>query len=139
MPARVIGFAVALSVALSVAGACAAQAAKGQAADGATLFKQNCSACHQAAGQGIPRSFPALAGNAFVQGDPKAVAFVLLNGRGGMPSFREDLSNDQIARVLTFVRSAWGNRAPPVTAAIVARAQGGIARRQDSPSVLPYH
>jgi len=139
VPTRVIGFAAALSVALSVAGACAAQPAKGKAADGAMLFKQNCSACHQAAGQGVPRAFPALAGNTFVQGDPKAVAFVLLNGRGGMPNFREDLSNEQIAAVLTYVRSAWGNRAAPVAVATVVAAQRGTAGRQDAPSVLPYH
>lgn len=116
-----------------------ASAVLAQPVDGAMLFKQNCSACHQPAGQGIPGAFPALAGNAFVQGDPAAVAHVLLNGRGGMPNFREDLSNEQIAAVLTYVRSAWGNHAPPVAVAIVAGAQGGKAGPQDAASVLPYH
>lgn len=107
--------------------------------DGAALFKQNCSACHQPQGQGVPGAFPALAGDAFVQGDPKAVAHVLLNGRGGMPNFREDLTNEQIAAVLSYVRSAWGNHAPPLDAATVAAAEGGKdASHQDS-SVLPYH
>ena len=119
-----------------VGGAAAAQTPPD---NGAALFKQNCSACHQPSGQGIPGAFPALAGNAFVQGDPKAVAHVLLNGRGGMPNFREDLTNEQIAAVLTYVRQAWGNHAPPVDVAAVASAQGGKALAQDAPSVLPYH
>lgn len=139
MPVKALASATALFIALVLAGGSQAQPAKKAAADGPSLFKQNCSACHQAAGQGVRGAFPALAGNAFVQGNPRAVAFVLLNGRGGMPNFREDLSNEQIAAVLTFVRSAWGNRAPPVTAAIVASAQGGVARPRDAPSVLPYH
>lgn len=113
-------------------------ASSASAADGATLFKQNCSACHQAEGQGIPGAFPALAGNKFVQGEPKAVAAVLLNGRGGMPNFREDLSNEDVAAVLTYVRTAWGNSAPPLDAATVAASQGGDKATQ-APSVLPFH
>ena len=133
MSLRILAAALGL---MSLAGAAAAQA---PADEGATLFKQNCSACHQPLGQGIPGAFPALAGNAFVQGDPKAVAHVLLNGRGGMPNFREDLTNEQIAAVLTYVRQAWGNHAPPVEVSAVTSAQGGKAVGQDAPSVLPYH
>jgi hypothetical protein len=49
------------------------------------------------------------------------------------------MTNDQIAAVLSFVRSSWGNYAPPLDAATVASAQGGKdASHQDS-SVLPYH
>ena len=107
--------------------------------DGAALFKQNCAACHQPQGQGVAGAFPALSASAFVQGDPKALAYVLLNGRGGMPNFREDMTNAQIAAVLSYVRSSWGNHAPPLDAATVAGAQGGKdAAHQDS-SVLPYH
>ncbi len=123
-----------LSFALAPAGAALAQPL-----DGAAIFKQNCAACHQAQGQGVPGAFPALAGDAFVQGDPKAVAHVLLNGRGGMPNFREDLTNEQIAAVLSYVRSAWGNHAPPLDAATVAAAQGGKDVAHQDGSVLPYH
>ena len=74
-----------------------------------------------------------------MQGPPQAVAQVLLNGRGGMPNFREDLTNEQIAAVLSYVRASWGNHAPPLDAATVAAAQGGKhAAHQDS-SVLPGH
>jgi cytochrome c6 len=128
---------------LATAGLVAAWASAGgvlaQPADGAMLFKQNCSACHQAQGQGVKGAFPALAGDPFVQGDPKAVAYVLLNGRGGMPNFREDLTNEQIAAVLSFVRSSWGNHAPPLTAETVASAQGAAGRSGAAPDVLPYH
>ena len=93
--------------------------------DGAKLFAQNCSACHQLTGKGVPGAFPALAGDQFAQGSPKAVSTLLLNGRGGMPSFRNDLSNQQIASILTYVRSAWGNHASPIDKATVSAARGG--------------
>jgi len=93
--------------------------------DGETMFTQNCSACHQVTGKGIPGAFPALAGDAFVAGPPETVAGVVLNGRGGMPTFAKDLTNEEIATILTYVRSAWGNKASPVTPAIVAKVRGG--------------
>ena len=116
-----------------------AGAARAAPPDGAAIFKQNCAACHQGQGQGVPGAFPALAGDAFVQGDPKAVAQVLLNGRGGMPNFREDLTNDQIAAVLSYVRASWGNHAPPLDSATVAAAQGGKGAAHQDSSVLPGH
>ncbi|NIJ06790.1 mono/diheme cytochrome c family protein [Sphingomonas vulcanisoli] len=84
------------------------------APDGASLFANNCSACHQAHGEGIEGAFPKLAGNAFVQGDPKAVAETLLNGRGGMPSFKDQLKDDELSAIISTVRSSWGNTAPPI-------------------------
>ncbi len=90
------------------------------ALDGQTMFAQNCSACHQLTGKGIPGAFPALAGDPFVLGPPRLVAKTVLNGRGGMPKFAGDLSDLEIATILTYVRSAWGNDAPPITAEIVA-------------------
>ena len=93
--------------------------------DGATTFAQNCSACHQLTGKGIPGAFPALAGDPFVQGAPQKVALTLLNGRGGMPSFRNDLSDAQIAAAISYIRSSWGNHAPPIDAAFVGRLRGG--------------
>ncbi|WP_254062781.1 cytochrome c [Caulobacter sp. S45] len=116
-----------------------AEAAHAEPPDGAAIFKQNCAACHQARAQGVPGAFPALAGDAFVNGDPKAVAQVLLNGRGGMPNFREDLTNEQIASVLSYVRTSWGNHASPLSAATVASAQGGKGAAHQDSSVLPGH
>ena len=79
-------------------------------ADGKAVFQKNCAACHQASGKGIPGAFPALAGNAFVQGPAQEPATVLLKGRGGMPDFSASLSDADMAAVLTYVRSSWGNR-----------------------------
>jgi len=90
-----------------------------------SLFIANCSACHQRNGQGIPQAFPALAGDALVQGDPQGVVALLLNGRGGMPAFKAQLDDAQIAAVATYVRSAWGNHADPVPATLVAQARTG--------------
>jgi mono/diheme cytochrome c family protein len=87
-----------------------------QGADGKTLFAKNCAACHQASGKGIPGAFPALAGNAFVQGAPADVATVLLKGRGGMPDFSGNLDDAAIAQVLSYVRASWGNGAAPISA-----------------------
>src|SRR5450830_615311 len=83
----------------------------GGAIDGKSLFLKNCAACHQPTGKGIPGAFPALAGSKFVQGQSNDVAAVLLKGRGGMPDFSDSLSDRDIATVLTFVRSNWGNKA----------------------------
>lgn len=85
-------------------------------ADGKAIFARNCAACHQVTGKGIPGAFPALAGNGFVQGEAGQVAAVLLKGRGGMPDFSPTLSDADIAEVLSFVRSAWGNQGAALNA-----------------------
>ena len=105
------------------------------AEDGQALFAANCAACHQAGGTGIPGAFPALKGNAFVQGDAGKVVATVLTGRGGMPSFAQTLDNAQIAQVLSYVRSAWGNKAEPIAAddveaaRVAAKAQA-VARKE---------
>lgn len=90
-----------------------------QAADGKAVFGKHCAACHQISGAGIPGAFPALKGNPFVQGDADAVIATVLKGRGGMPTFAASVDDDNLARVLTYVRGAWGNQAAPVSAAAV--------------------
>ena len=90
-----------------------------EAMDGKALFLKNCAACHQVSGKGIPGAFPALAGNKFVQGKAADPASVLLKGRGGMPDFSDSLSDRDIATVLSYVRSAWGNQADTLTEAEV--------------------
>ncbi len=100
-------------IALLAAGASAPSRA--QQMDGKALFMKNCAACHQASGKGIPGAFPALAGNKFVQGKGADVAAVLLKGRGGMPDFSGSLSDQEIAAILSFVRSNWGNQATPLS------------------------
>lgn len=106
-----------------------AAAAPALAADppGKALFAANCSACHRLDGMGVKGAFPALAGDPFVTG-PKANPITrVLNGRGGMPTFKAELTDDQIAAILTYVRSSWGNKAGPVSVGDVAaiRNNGG--------------
>jgi mono/diheme cytochrome c family protein len=90
---------------------------------GQVVYQANCAACHQATGQGIKGAFPPLAASAVVKGDAKAVAAVVVNGRGAMPSFGRQLTNSQIAAVLTYIRHSWGNSASMVTPAAVAAAR----------------
>ena len=111
------GFGAALAV-LAVFGTAASAWAADSA--GKTVFQKNCAACHQATGKGIPGAFPALAGSAFVQGPVVEPATVLLKGRGGMPDFSQSLDDGDIAAVLTYARSSWGNQAPGLAAGDVA-------------------
>jgi ubiquinol-cytochrome c reductase cytochrome b subunit len=109
----------------------AAGGGAGNAAAGATVFSANCAGCHGAAGAGVPGAFPPLANNPYVTGDPKAVIHTLnygLNGaikvgsaayNGQMPAWKGNLTDQQIADVITYIRSSWGNKAAGVTAAEV--------------------
>jgi cytochrome c6 len=87
---------------------------------GRELYVKTCSACHQPDGKGIPEAFPALAGNALVQGNPKDFAAVPLTGRGGMPNFSTRLSNASLAQILNYVRNAWGNKGSTISATDIA-------------------
>ena len=117
MNRRSLILATPLAIAIAAAAASNSRAqAQAQDMDGKTLFARNCAACHQASGKGIPGAFPALAGNGFVQGAPADVATVLLKGRGGMPDFSGSLDDGEIAQVLSYVRTSWGNGAAPLSA-----------------------
>ena len=95
--------------------------------DGAKIYASRCLSCHQPNGQGTPGSFPPLAKNPYVTGDPKLVIGTVLNGMHGsvtvdgktynsvMPSWKGHLSNSEIAAVVSYVRGAWGNDGSPVT------------------------
>ncbi|MET0264111.1 MAG: cytochrome c [Duganella sp.] len=104
-----------ISAGLVAAVAMGLPAAAAHADDGKALFLKNCAACHQASGKGIPGAFPALAGNRFVTGDHGQLAEVLLKGRGGMPDFSENINDRDMAAILSYVRSAWGNKADALT------------------------
>jgi mono/diheme cytochrome c family protein len=116
----------------AAATASAAVAQNGAAAnDGGKLYAANCSSCHQPNGQGVQGTFPPLAGNTTVTGDPSVVIHIVkygLNGKvsvkgtdynGMMPAWGQSLSNADIASIITYVRSAWGNTAGAVTQAEV--------------------
>ena len=90
---------------------------------GQSLYNDNCAACHQRSGVGIKGAFPALAGDKVVQSPPTIAAIVLLNGRGGMPAFKSDLTDVQLAAVLTYIRTSWGNKAGAASVADIAAAR----------------
>lgn len=117
--------------AILVAAALTAQAPL-PAPDPFTEFSDNCAACHQPDGKGIEGAFPALAGDRFVLGAAAEPIKVVLDGRAGMPAFRIDLSDAQIAAALTYVRTSWGNKAPPVATADVAALRGNVATPKNS-------
>lgn len=114
------------AVALAAGGAAAAT---GPAGD--QVFTQNCASCHQAKGQGLPGAFPPLAGNPVVTGDPKKLIGIVENGltgqisvnggsfNGAMPAWKGKLSPAEIAAVVTYIRTSWGNHASPVSEAQV--------------------
>lgn len=101
-------------------------------AAGSLAYAEHCQACHRADGRGMPRIYPALAGNSIVFADDASslVQVTLVGGRTphtphdtmafSMPGF-EHLPNAQLAQILTFIRSSWGNRASAVGEADVAR------------------
>ena len=80
------------------------------AAKGQQVFMANCAACHQANGKGVPGAFPALDGSPVVLGPPDAQIAIVLNGKPNtaMASWKQ-LSNTDIAAVITYTRNAWSN------------------------------
>jgi mono/diheme cytochrome c family protein len=101
--------------------------------NGAALYLNNCSACHRTDGTGAMPTFPALRGNTMVTGsNPDSLIQIVLGGSHmpstaaaptplAMPDFGWRLDDKQVADVLSFVRSSWGNRAEAVKADDVAK------------------
>ncbi len=110
----------------------AAAGSAGAAVDGKALFAAQCAACHQATGAGLPGVFPPLDGSEWVQGDARVLANILLHGingeitvkgakyQGAMPSFQQ-LSDDELAAVASYVRSGWSNKAAAMAADLFAQ------------------
>lgn len=108
------------------------------AGPGGQLYERHCSSCHGEQGQGVKGAYPALAGNRAVMMPQTSnlVRTVLEGGYGpstldnprphGMPPFRLVLRDEEVAAVLSYVRNAWGNAAPPVLPLDVLR-DGGTA------------
>lgn len=77
---------------------------------GQEVYAANCVACHQATGKGMPGAFPALDGSPVVNGPRADQVKVVVNGRKGMPSFKQ-LSDTEIAAAITYTRNSWSNKA----------------------------
>ncbi len=78
-------------------------------AEGEKVYIKNCASCHQENGQGIPPSFPAIAGSPIATGAIADHLNRVLNGGQGMPPFGEQLTPVQSAAVITYQRNAFGN------------------------------
>jgi len=104
-------------------------------ARGEKLYEDRCADCHQRGGEGVPRIYPPLANNeSIVMRYPINAIRVVVNGGFppstqdnprpyGMPPFGQDLSDEDIAAVVSYVRQSWGNRAPAVSPAEIAGAR----------------
>jgi cytochrome c oxidase subunit 2 len=75
---------------------------------GEKVYASNCAVCHQPNGKGAG-AFPALDGSKVVNGPKAGQMHILLEGRGGMPSWKQ-LSDTELAAAMTYTRNAWGNR-----------------------------
>jgi cytochrome c oxidase subunit 2 len=79
---------------------------------GEKVYATNCAGCHQAKGEGMPPVFPALAGSKVVNGPKEAQIHIVMNGKPGtaMSAFGNQLSDTDVAAVITYTRNAWGNK-----------------------------
>ena len=109
---------------------------------GARIYLDNCAACHRPDGVGYEQVFPRLAGNPVVQtGNPQSLVSIVLDGsqtprtvrtpaQFTMPSSAWRLSDKDVAVVVNFIRTSWGNSASPVSSADVAKIREWLQRRQ---------
>lgn len=107
---------------------------------GARLYLDNCNACHFVDGRGADEVFPELDGNSLVNAaNPTGLIDVILNGaelpsteirpmRLRMPGFADRLSDDEVATLASFVRSAWSNSGDVVQADTVASLRENAAQ-----------
>ena len=119
--------------AVPAVGATAAQRTQGEA-----LYRDHCAGCHGEQGQGVPGAYLPLAGNpAVLRSTPANLVQVVLGGAFaasttanprpfGMPPFATALSDEEIAAVLSHVRSAWGNQAGAVKPLDVQRYRDSV-------------
>jgi mono/diheme cytochrome c family protein len=108
---------------------------------GAGLYQSACARCHKSDGAGEAFKYPRLAGNPAVLSEkPDSLVRMVLQGGNApstehgpqpkkMPAFADKLTDTEIARVLTFVRSAWGNDASPVTTRDVRSMRDAVSKR----------
>ena len=103
---------------------------KGDVIDGKALYVKNCSACHQLTGQGIPGAFPPLDGSKYVLENPERMASIMVYGLQGpitvkgveynsvMAPLGNQMSDEELAAVATYVRTSWSNKADAVDAGL---------------------
>lgn len=100
---------------------------------GEALYKANCLACHQADGSGVPNMYPPLSPNEWIKDKDKLIG-IMLKGLSGEITVGEDtynnampphngMSDKELAEVLTYVRSSFGNQLGPITEEEVSAAR----------------
>ncbi|WP_163445009.1 copper-containing nitrite reductase [Flavobacterium columnare] len=99
-------------------------------ADGKSVYGKTCFACHQANGEGLPNAFPPLAKSDFLNADINRAIEIILKGKTGEITVNgkkfnsvmtaQTLTDEEVANVLTYVYSQWGNSKKEVTPAMVA-------------------
>jgi mono/diheme cytochrome c family protein len=107
-------------------------------APGQQLYARHCLSCHQADGWGVPNMQPPIVGGTWVKGEPKALALFVMTGgfdsaqrkegavsHNVMPPFRQ-LSDEDLAGILTYIRAKFGGGASAVTPAEVAEARATL-------------
>lgn len=94
--------------------------------NGKKLYTANCQSCHQANGGGIPNAFPPLKGSSIVNNDDptQLISIVLFgfdrdNEYGTMLPFGPQLTDEEVAAIVSYERSSWDNKAPEVNASQV--------------------
>ncbi len=107
---------------------------------GQKVYEQTCLACHQADAGGVPGMTPPLQKSPYVQGPANKVIGIVLNGLNDgveidgdtysnpMPPFNSVLKDQDIADVLTYVRSHFGNKAAPITVTQVSQIRQGVKK-----------
>jgi mono/diheme cytochrome c family protein len=112
---------------------------------GAVVFNAKCAACHQSSGKGMPGIYPPLVGSEFAQHKDVTIPIrIVLHGyqgkiqragkeyNGVMTPWKDALSDEEIAQVLTSVRSGWGNNAPAIDPKDVAAIRAKTVTRGTS-------
>ena len=127
------------AAAIAMAPAPAANASP-RTSQAAKLYEQHCAQCHGDNGQGVANAYPPLAGNrAVTMASTENLVQIVLNGGYapatagnprpfGMPPFVLVLNDGEVAAVLTYIRTAWGNQASEMTPLQVQRVRANSAR-----------
>jgi mono/diheme cytochrome c family protein len=109
---------------------------------GAMIYLDSCAACHRPDGVGYEQVFPRLAGNPVVQAvNPQSIVSIVLVGsqtprtartpaQFTMPGFAWRLSDKDVADVVNFIRTSWGNSASQISSAEVAKTRDSLPPRQ---------
>jgi len=106
---------------------------------GAKLYLSTCAACHQPDGKGVPDVFPDLTASAIVKGPLKMHLDVVLNGRPNtaMQAFGPQMSDLELAAVVTYERTTFGESPSPVQPAQVKAARMQRPSNQQAGGNMP--